>query len=44
MLHLPECVINCKTYIINKIISEKTFDKITGWYNEKDKEKDDYER
>lgn len=28
----------------NKIISEKTFDKITGWDNEKDKEKDDYER
>lgn len=26
----------------NKIISEKTFDKITGWDNEKDKEKDDY--
>lgn len=23
----------------NKIISEKTFDKITGWDNEKDKEK-----
>ena len=28
----------------NKIISEKTFDKITGWDNEKGKEKDDYER
>ena len=27
----------------NQIISEKTFDKITGWDNEKDKEKDDYE-
>ena len=28
----------------NKIISEKTFDKITDWDNEKGKEKDDYER
>ena len=28
----------------NKIISEKTLNKITGWDNEKDKEKDDYER
>ena len=28
----------------NKIISEKTFDKITGWDYEKGKEKDDYER
>lgn len=28
----------------NKIISEKTFDRITDWNNEKDKEKDDYER
>lgn len=27
----------------NKIISEKTFDRITGWDNEKGKEKDDYE-
>lgn len=27
----------------NKIISEKTFDRITDWDNEKDKEKDDYE-
>ena len=27
----------------NKIISEKTFDRITGWENEKDKEKDDFE-
>lgn len=27
----------------NKIISEKTFDRITGWDNEKDKEKDDFE-
>ena len=27
----------------NKIISEKTFDRITGWNNEKDKEKDDFE-
>lgn len=27
----------------NQIISEKTFDKITGLDNEKDKEKDDYE-
>lgn len=27
----------------NQIISEKTFDRITGWDNEKDKEKDDYE-
>ena len=28
----------------NQIISEKTFDRITGWDNEKGKEKDDYER
>ena len=27
----------------NQIISEKTFDRITGWNNEKDKQKDDYE-
>ena len=27
----------------NKIISEKTFDRITGWDNEKDKQKDDFE-
>ena len=27
----------------NKIIGEKTFDRITGWENEKDKEKDDFE-
>ena len=27
----------------NKIISEKTFDRITDWENEKDKEKDDFE-
>ena len=27
----------------NKIISEKTFDRITGWENKKDKEKDDFE-
>lgn len=27
----------------NQIISEKTFDRITGWDNEKGKEKDDYE-
>ena len=27
----------------NQIISEKTFDRITGWDNEKDKEKDDFE-
>ena len=27
----------------NKIISEKTFDKITGWGNEKDKQKDSFE-
>ena len=27
----------------NKIISEKTFDRITGWDNEKGKEKDDFE-
>ena len=27
----------------HQIISEKTFDRITGWDNEKDKEKDDYE-
>lgn len=26
----------------HQIISEKTFDRITGWDNEKDKEKDDY--
>ena len=28
----------------NQIISEKTFDRITGWDYEKAKEKDDYER
>jgi chromosome segregation ATPase len=27
----------------NRIISEKTFDRITGWDNEKDKQKDDFE-
>lgn len=27
----------------NKNISEKTFDRITGWDNEKGKEKDDFE-
>lgn len=27
----------------NKIISEKTFDRIIGWDNEKDKQKDDFE-
>ena len=27
----------------HQIISEKTFDRITGWDNEKVKEKDDYE-
>jgi len=27
----------------NQIISDKTFDKITGWDNEKSKEKDDFE-
>ena len=27
----------------NKIISKKTFDRITGWDDIKDKEKDDYE-
>ncbi len=27
----------------NQIISEKTFDRITGWENDYDKEKDDYE-
>lgn len=27
----------------NQIISEKTFDRITGWDNEKNKEKDDFE-
>ena len=27
----------------NQIISEKTFDRITSWNNEKDKQKDDYE-
>jgi hypothetical protein len=27
----------------NHIISEKTFDRITDWDNEKDKEKDDFE-
>ena len=27
----------------NQIISEKTFDRITGWDDEKDKEKDDFE-
>ena len=27
----------------NQIISEKTFDRITGWGNEKDKQKDDFE-
>lgn len=27
----------------NKIISEKTFDRIIDWDNEKDKEKDDFE-
>ena len=27
----------------NQIISEKTFDRIIGWDNEKDKEKDDFE-
>lgn len=27
----------------HQIISEKTFDRITGWDNEKDKEKDDFE-
>ena len=27
----------------NKIISEKTFDRSTGWDNEKDKQKDDFE-
>ena len=26
-----------------QIISEKTFDRITGWDNEKSKEKDDFE-
>jgi len=27
----------------HQIISEKTFDRITGWENDYDKEKDDYE-
>lgn len=27
----------------HQIISEKTFDRITGWDNEKSKEKDDFE-
>lgn len=27
----------------NQIISEKTFDRITGWDNEKEKQKDDFE-
>lgn len=27
----------------NQIISEKTFDRITGWENDYNKEKDDYE-
>ena len=27
----------------NQMISEKTFDRITDWENEKDKEKDDFE-
>ena len=27
----------------HQIISEKTFDRITGWENEKDKQKDSFE-